>query len=230
MSRCGGEWLALFSLALMTSCGGVVRPTPRALRARVERREALRAAAEAMLERSCLSVLESHPALRGAVELEATVEQTGATRGVLISGDALDGELAPQLETCLVTAMRGWRGEPGTLITIHPVFQTGRFLLSRRDVADRLDRGRIRDAIRSHMDEVRGCAVPGVSGGVVVSFVISAEGTAQQVHTAENDLVPFGAAADRVAACLLNAARDWTFPQPDAGPVLVRYPFVFDTP
>jgi hypothetical protein len=130
MSRCGGEWLALFSLALMTACGGVVRPSPRALRARVERREAQRVAAEQMLERSCLSVLESDPALRGAVELEATVEQSGATRGVLISGDALDGELAPELETCLLTAMRRWRGEPGTLITIHPVFQTGRFLLS----------------------------------------------------------------------------------------------------
>lgn len=86
----------------------------------------------------------------------------------------------------------------------------------------------IRRVIRKHRNEVRYCyekhllAEPKLSGEATVKFVI---GTSGKVQTAAIHSSSLGNKS--LEKCVLSAIRRWTFPAPDGGIVVVRYPFLF---
>lgn len=86
----------------------------------------------------------------------------------------------------------------------------------------------IRRVIRKHRDEMRYCyekhllAEPKLSGKATVKFVI---GTSGKVQTAAIHSSSLGNKS--LEKCVLSAIRRWTFPSPDGGIVVVRYPFLF---
>jgi hypothetical protein len=63
---------------------------------------------------------------------------------------------------------------------------------------------------------------PTLRGRIVVRFVITPQGRAQEIDIEENTLGNEG-----VAACIRNVVRSWTFPFSPSGGVTVAYPFVF---
>ena len=86
----------------------------------------------------------------------------------------------------------------------------------------------IRRVIRRHLNEVRFCyeqqlsAQPDLSGRVTVSFIIAPTGAVQSSAIRASTL---GNAS--VDGCIAQAARRWSFPQPEGGGVVaVNYPFV----
>ncbi len=83
------------------------------------------------------------------------------------------------------------------------------------------------DAVKEHMDEANGCYKaaladdPSLEGRVVLAFTLAADGAVKTV-AAEEDSV-----GQAVTECLAAAARGWSFPAPEVGPMALRYPFVF---
>ncbi len=99
-------------------------------------------------------------------------------------------------------------------------------------VAGTLSKKTIRRIVHRHMNEVKFCYTralssrPELEGRIAVKFVISAKGTVQAAAVSRSTV---GNAA--MESCVVNAARRWTFPQPeDGGVVIVTYPFSFRTP
>lgn len=81
--------------------------------------------------------------------------------------------------------------------------------------------------VEEHMGEANGCykaALAGdrsLEGRVVLAFNLDAEGSVEDVQ-AEDDTI-----GQAVTECLIEAARAWSFPAPQVGPLALRYPFVF---
>jgi TonB family protein len=103
-------------------------------------------------------------------------------------------------------------------------------MAKQNEVRGSLSREQIRDVVRMHLTEVRGCyerelvANPALTGRVTVHFVIGASGRVTSA-TVESSTMPDTA----VAACVEQAILTWIFPPPDGGGVVaVSYPFVFE--
>lgn len=91
-----------------------------------------------------------------------------------------------------------------------------------------LDKEVIRRAIRQHLDEVRACYESeltrntSLTGRVVVMFAISGKGTVP-VSLIESSTL----ANEKVEKCIISAIRNWLFPKPqNGGIVIVTYPFL----
>lgn len=88
----------------------------------------------------------------------------------------------------------------------------------------------IRRVIRQHLNEVRFCYEQGLStkpdleGRVIVSFIISPTGTVQSSSLAKSTV-----GSNDVEQCIVKAVRRWSFPSPDGGVVLVKYPFLLQS-
>jgi TonB family protein len=95
-----------------------------------------------------------------------------------------------------------------------------------------LSKDAIRRVVHRHLNEVKFCyerelaSRPDLTGRVSVQFVINGMGGVQTAVTKDSTL---GSAA--LDACIAQAVRRWTFPQPDGGGVvIVTYPFQLETP
>lgn len=95
-----------------------------------------------------------------------------------------------------------------------------------------LTREEVRLVVRSKMAEVRGCFADGLTrdaslgGRVVLRFTIDANGRADAIEIAEDQL----GAASGVPVCLSEALASWQFPRPRGGrPMTISYPFVFSS-
>lgn len=65
--------------------------------------------------------------------------------------------------------------------------------------------------------------IPGIFGKLTMKWVIDKDGQVTTVSAAENEMPQ----AD-VDGCLVKRIKDWTFPQPKGGGiVIVTYPFIF---
>lgn len=91
-----------------------------------------------------------------------------------------------------------------------------------------VDRDVVREIVRSHLDEVRGCYSEGLArnpklaGRVTVNFVIGPDGHVDSV-TLEEVIGDEG-----VERCLLERVKTWKFPAPvGGGNVFITYPFNF---
>ncbi|MGB0678776.1 MAG: TonB family protein [Polyangiales bacterium] len=89
----------------------------------------------------------------------------------------------------------------------------------------------IRRVVRLHRNEVRACYTqglqsrPDLAGRVSIAFTVSPSGAVQSSVVQQSSL-----GDRRVEACVAQAVRRWSFPQPrDGGVVAVRYPFVFQS-
>lgn len=87
----------------------------------------------------------------------------------------------------------------------------------------------IRRTIRRHINEIRYCyeqalpRKPSLAGRLAVSFVILPNGTVTAAALAQDTL-----SDARTSSCVLDAARRWSFPQPEGGGLVkVSYPFTF---
>jgi TonB family protein len=92
-----------------------------------------------------------------------------------------------------------------------------------------MDMERIRETVRSHLPEVRGCREQQAGayvGRIAARFVIAHSG---QVCAARiEEATPREAALEQ---CLAKVVRAWRFPAPKGtGPVTVTYPFAFSAP
>ncbi len=92
-----------------------------------------------------------------------------------------------------------------------------------------LDADIIRRVVREHAGQVRYCyetqlaMSPGLTGKVVMRWVINDEGRVTQSSSADNQT---GSAA--LEGCLSTRIKTWVFPKPKGGGVVVvNYPFVF---
>lgn len=86
----------------------------------------------------------------------------------------------------------------------------------------------IQRIVRQNYGRMRGCYEEGLrqnphaAGRLTVQFVIEHDGSVSRVSTAGADEVGAG-----VAACVVRAMQQMSFPSPDGGTVTVSYPFVF---
>jgi outer membrane biosynthesis protein TonB len=99
-----------------------------------------------------------------------------------------------------------------------------------------LPREVIRQVIRANLNAVRACYERGLategnlSGRVVVSFIIDADGHVHMASVASSTMTPSGSTTDTMQRCICDAVRAFIFPRPnDGGAVLVNYPFVLDS-
>lgn len=90
-------------------------------------------------------------------------------------------------------------------------------------------RDEIRRVVVQHRQEIQRCYEktlrqnPTLAGKVKVAWTISAQGTTQDVASAEDEL-----GDQATVSCLLATVRRWRFPKPaDGQPVQVSYPWVF---
>ena len=99
-----------------------------------------------------------------------------------------------------------------------------------------LSREMIRGTIRVHINEIRACYETGLtqdgalSGRVVISFIIGADGHVSTSEIANSTMSPRGAITDAMERCIRDAVRTFVFPRPEGGGgVLVNYPFILDS-
>jgi Ca-activated chloride channel family protein len=103
-----------------------------------------------------------------------------------------------------------------------------RVRMAKAKVMGSLNKDIIRRIVRAHINEVRHCynqalvRDPNAKGRIVIEFVIDASGRVSVAVVLESALED-----ERVGQCITRAVQQWRFPRaPDAGTVLVRYPFV----
>ncbi len=104
--------------------------------------------------------------------------------------------------------------------------------LGEASVLGSLDPDIVKRVVRRYSGQMKYCYEselakhPELAGKIVVKFVISAEGT---VSAASADSDSIGNPS--LTECVLAKVKRWTFPKPPGGGiVIVKYPFVFDTP
>jgi hypothetical protein len=92
-----------------------------------------------------------------------------------------------------------------------------------------LDPEIIRRIVREHAGQIKYCyekeliRTPGISGKVIMKWVINGEGKVTQALSQESQLKN-----PAVESCLANRIKTWVFPKPKGGgTVVVNYPFVF---
>lgn len=85
----------------------------------------------------------------------------------------------------------------------------------------------IRRVVRTHINEVKECyeaqltTNKDLAGKVMVRFVINPHGKVTESAIEESSLKN-----TKVETCITDAIRNWEFPQPAGGKVVVSYPFV----
>lgn len=91
-----------------------------------------------------------------------------------------------------------------------------------------LDKDEIREVVKTHIQEIRGCYNEGLSrkptmaGKLTVIFEIAAGGEVSSSQIQGSTL-----ADAKVEGCVAAAVQSWKFPAPDGGSVQVNYPFEF---
>ncbi len=92
-----------------------------------------------------------------------------------------------------------------------------------------IDKNAIREVVRAHVGDVRACynhglaSNPELAGRVTLQFTIGPRGAVTSVVIQDSTLAKQSA---RVGECIASAARNWAFPAPEGGSVVVTYPFV----
>lgn len=85
----------------------------------------------------------------------------------------------------------------------------------------------IRRVVQTHINEVKDCyeaqltTNKDLAGKVMVRFVINPNGKVTESAIEESSLKN-----TKVETCIADAIRNWEFPQPAGGKVVVSYPFV----
>lgn len=93
-----------------------------------------------------------------------------------------------------------------------------------------LDRDQIAKVINSNIQQIRSCyerallKEPGLGGRLVVEWTIGTNGRVAAVKTRSSTVK--GAT---IPNCVLNSLKTWRFPKPKGGPVVVSYPFIFNS-
>jgi TonB family protein len=103
-------------------------------------------------------------------------------------------------------------------------------LPSQDDVAveGTIDRSQVSDVIQRNLTQIKYCyesqlyLFPKLKGKVVVQWVINENGSVSDVKIASSTM---GNRA--VEQCMVRRIRQWGFPKPGGGIVIIRYPFVF---
>jgi hypothetical protein len=96
------------------------------------------------------------------------------------------------------------------------------------NVQGSLDKETIRRVIQRELAAIRGCYErelikrPNLAGRIAVRFTIAPAGHVSDAN-AETSLDP------NVDTCVVTVFKRLTFPKPDGGPVVVRYPLIFQT-
>ena len=127
-----------------------------------------------------------------------------------------DGGQAANVATALA-------GEPRP-IDVAPDIAAEPLVMGGLDIED------VRKAMRAHQRTVRAChekhleRVAPVTGTLLLKFIIGASGAVATAQVAQSTL-----ANPELEACVVEAARHWTFPPPKGGGVvIVKYPFRFE--
>jgi Ca-activated chloride channel family protein len=95
-------------------------------------------------------------------------------------------------------------------------------------VVGSIDKDLVRRIIRRHLAQVRKCYEtaltndPSLAGKIVLELVVAADGEVVAARVAED-----GLSDATVGVCMAKAASTWKFPPNPAGPITIRYPFVF---
>lgn len=101
---------------------------------------------------------------------------------------------------------------------------------SKYTVLGGLDRSFIDTVIKRNISQIRYCyqrelsKSPSLAGKVKVKFVISKNGSVSRASIATTTLN-----SQKVEDCILNRFMKFTFPKPEGGIVVVKYPFVFQS-
>jgi len=163
-------------------------------------------------------------------------DQHPESKTVLVSADpdvpvgavmqALDTTLGP---TCdLVQPIQA--GQPDPCWFRHVIVESGTGSAEPKSEPGRpaIDRDVVRQIVREHIDEVRGCYNEGLArdaklaGRIAVNFVIGPDG-----HVA-SATIQEGIGDDGVDQCVVERLETWKFPAPvGGGNVVVTYPFDF---
>ncbi len=92
-----------------------------------------------------------------------------------------------------------------------------------------LDPDLITRTVHEHAGQIRTCyeselsRTPGISGRIIMRWVISGEGNVVRAATAETQMN-----SAKVEACLASSINGWVFPRPKGGGIaIVNYPFTF---
>ena len=95
-----------------------------------------------------------------------------------------------------------------------------------------LDPEIVRHVVREHAGQLRSCyeseltRTPGISGKVIMKWLINGDGRVMQAQVAETQMKNAN-----VEDCLATRIKTWSFPKPKGGGiVVVTYPFVFQQP
>jgi hypothetical protein len=93
-----------------------------------------------------------------------------------------------------------------------------------------IDREAVARVVNSHLQEVRACYErallkdTGLSGKLALEWVIGASGKVSSVKIKSSSL-----RNSAVESCIMNELKDWVFPSPRGGSVIVSYPFLFNS-
>ena len=97
-------------------------------------------------------------------------------------------------------------------------------------VTGSLDKAVIRKVVAQHKKSIKACYEkklakdPEASGKVMMEFVVDSDGSVSSAKVTENTFDD-----DLVANCVTKSVKQWRFPKPDGGGlVLVKYPFLFE--
>lgn len=175
--------------------------------------------------------LASTPSLAGTVAVKFVILPNGAVAASHVSRSTVGNA---QLEQCVATQVRTWKfPRPeggGVLVASYPfAFRpTDGGIESDPSQTGSLDRGVIRQVIRDHVGDLRGCyerelaTSPTLAGTVAVKFNVSSNGRVGSSEVARSTV-------DNRALeqCVAMRVRGWTFPRPNGGPVSFTYPFTF---
>ena len=97
-------------------------------------------------------------------------------------------------------------------------------------VQGNLSREAIAKVVRRHLRKIQVCYEknllinPKLAGKVVIEWTITPAGSVAVVKVRVNTME-----SPTVALCILKEIKTWRFPKPEGGPVVVSYPFVFNS-
>lgn len=100
---------------------------------------------------------------------------------------------------------------------------------ARPEVVGELHKDRVRQGVRPHIGEVRGCynkvlaRDPNAKGRVAIAFEIDGTGKVRTASVHESTMKD-----PNCGECIAAAMRGWRFPKPRTGTVSVVYPFVLE--
>ncbi|MFN0063857.1 MAG: AgmX/PglI C-terminal domain-containing protein [Myxococcaceae bacterium] len=93
-----------------------------------------------------------------------------------------------------------------------------------------IDREAVARVINQHFQEVRACyekallSEPGLAGKITLEWTIGLTGAVSSARTKSSSLRNAS-----VEGCILRSLKGWQFPTPKGGPVIITYPFIFNS-